>query len=89
MDFGTVIIRRELIDGIMEVNQELTEQYSGKKYRRPSDNRVLTVSHILESKIPNGGTYFEAFFNVENPEPGMTGAGTCALESLQALKEIE
>jgi len=73
----------------MEVNQELTDKYKGKKYSRPSDNRVLTVSHILESELSNGDTYLEAFFNVENPEPGTTGAGSCDLESLQTLKEIE
>jgi hypothetical protein len=43
---------------MMEVNQELTEQYKGKKYRRPSDGKVMFISHILEAEMPNGDTYF-------------------------------
>jgi hypothetical protein len=74
---------------MMEVNQKLTEQYKGQKYRRPSDGKVLVVSHILEAEMSNGGTYFEAIFKVEDPEPGTTGTGSCALESLRALQEIK
>jgi hypothetical protein len=49
---------------------------------------MIVISHIVESAVPNGGTYREAIFDVENPEPESTGKGKCSLESLQTLREI-
>ena len=71
-----------------EVNQKLSEEYRGKKYRRPRDNRVIVVSHVLQTDHPSG-SYFEAIFDVIDPEPGTTGQGECALDVLQSLKEVD
>lgn len=73
----------------MEVNQKLTDEYRGKRYRRPTDQGVIVVSHILQTEVPDGEPYLEAFYNVAEPEIGTTGQGKCSLESLRSLVEID
>ena len=73
-----------IMASIMEVNDKLTAEYRGKRYRRPSDGKVITVSHVLETNGP-GGPRFEAFYNVAEPEIGSTGHGTCSLTYLEGL----
>jgi hypothetical protein len=67
------------------VHEKLTEEYKGKKYRRP-DGKVIVVSHILEIRRP-AGPFFEAFFNVVEPDPGTTGQGKCSLDALLYMCE--
>ena len=83
-----VFVRGDIMRRIMEVNQKLTAQYKCKKHRRPSDGRVVVISHVLESKIPGNGTYFEAIYDVIEPEPRSPGRGPCALDVLQTWKRI-
>lgn len=73
----------------MEVNQKLSEEYKGKKYRRPSDSKVIIISHVLQTDVPGDDPYLEAFYNVLEPEIGTSGAGACSLEYLQSLIEID
>jgi hypothetical protein len=68
----------------MKVNDKLTAEYKGRKYRRPTDGKVITISHVLEIDGPSGA-YFEAFYNVAEPEIGSTGHGTCSLTYLEGL----
>lgn len=68
-----------------DVNQKLTEEYKGKKYRRP-DGKVIVVSHILEIRRPTG-PFFQAFFDVVDPDPGTTEHGICSLDALLYMCE--
>jgi hypothetical protein len=68
-----------------DVNQKLTEEYKGKKYRRP-DGKVIVVSHIVE--VPHAaGPFFQAFFEVVEPDPGTTEQGKCSLDALLHMCE--
>jgi hypothetical protein len=44
----------------MEQNQELTKLHKGNKFVRPSDGKVVVVTHVDEQEIPNVGPYYEA-----------------------------
>ena len=74
---------------MMDVNQKLSEEYKGKRYRRPTDGRVIVISHILQADGPGGDPVLEACFNVVEAEPGTTGHGSCSLEYLRSIVEIE
>ena len=67
------------------VHQRLTEEYKGKKYRRP-DGKVIVVSHILEIRRPTG-PFFQAFFDFVEPDPGTTSQGKCSLDVLLHMCE--
>ena len=75
--------------GVMDVNQKLSEEYKGKKYRRPTDGRVIVISHILQADVASGEPILEAFYNVIEPAPETTGHGTCSLDYLRSLPEME
>jgi hypothetical protein len=62
------------------VNQKLTEEYKGKKYRRP-DGKLIIVSHILEIQHASGRHFFRAVFDVIDPDP-TTAQGDCSLDAL-------
>jgi hypothetical protein len=74
---------------MMDVNEKLSEEYKGKRYRRPTDGRVIVISHVLQADLPDGTPYLEAFYNVVEPAPETTGHGTCSLEYLKSLTEVE
>ena len=70
----------------MEVNRELSEKLKRKRYLWP-DGRVMTVSHVIETDGP-GGPYYRAVYNVDEPEIGSTGVGSCSLTYIESLVEI-
>jgi hypothetical protein len=72
----------------MEVNQKLSNEYKGKRYRRPTDQREIVISHVLQTDVPDHTPYLEAFYNVLQPEIGSSGHGKCPLESLRSLVQL-
>jgi hypothetical protein len=74
-------------ESTMKVNHELSEKLRGKRFLRP-DRKVMTVSHVNQLDGP-GGPYFSVFYNVDKPEIGDTGAGSCWLDTLESLVEVQ
>jgi hypothetical protein len=75
-----------MIIGNMDVNNELTEKYKGKRYRM-RDGREITVSHVLQSEV-EGGPFHFAVYDTDEPDPSGAGRGQCPLESLESLAKI-
>jgi len=71
---------------VMKVNRELSDRFKGRRYSRP-DGRIITISHVNQIE-GSSGSYFTAFYNVDRPEIGTTGAGSCFLDYLESLVEI-
>ncbi len=84
-----MVVRWTILRSMMDVNQKLSEEYNGKKYRRPTDGKLIVIGHILQADIPDGQPVLEAFYNVLEPEPETTGHGSCSLEYLRSLVEIK
>jgi hypothetical protein len=47
----------------------------------------MTISHVTQEE-GTGGPYFQVVYDLDVPEPGFTGKGTCLLDSLDSFVEI-
>jgi hypothetical protein len=72
----------------MEVNQELSLKFKGRRYRTP-DGRIIAISHVNQIDGPMG-SYLTAYYNADKPDVGgTTRAGSCRLDYLDDLVEVK